>query len=79
MAIGSTVVGQEMISNWSAPPYWSASVAVAEDGAGGEKIRHAFASAAVSSPMPFVAVAPCRLMDTRGNGQTGAFGPPSNA
>jgi len=43
-------------------------------------MRHtlsAAAAAAVPAPMPFVAVAPCRLVDTRGNGQTGAFGPPS--
>jgi hypothetical protein len=30
-------------------------------------------------PLPFVAVAPCRVVDTRGNGFTGAFGPPALA
>jgi hypothetical protein len=31
-----------------------------------------------SAPLVFIAMTPCRLMDTRpGNGQTGAFGPPS--
>ena len=28
-------------------------------------------------PIAFVAIPPCRLVDTRGNGFTGAFGPPS--
>jgi hypothetical protein len=28
-------------------------------------------------PMTFIALTPCRVMDTRGNGFTGAFGPPS--
>ncbi len=35
------------------------------------------ASALFGVPAVFVAMAPCRLMDTRGNGFTGAFGPPS--
>jgi hypothetical protein len=30
-------------------------------------------------PLPFVAVAPCRVVDTRGNGFGGAFGPPALA
>ncbi len=28
-------------------------------------------------PLPFVGLTPCRLVDTRGNGFTGAFGPPA--
>src|SRR5512132_1541364 len=30
-------------------------------------------------PIAFVAITPCRLADTRGNGFTGPFGPPSMA
>src|SRR6476620_4300049 len=75
LAIASTTLGQEMISNWSAPPYWSPSQVSGEEARSG--MRHTLAAAAVAGPMPFVALAPCRLMDTRGNGQTGAFGPPS--
>jgi hypothetical protein len=30
-----------------------------------------------TQPIAFVAIAPCRLVDTRGNGFTGSFGPPS--
>ena len=34
-------------------------------------------AAVPTPPIAFVAIAPCRLADTRGNGFTGAFGPPS--
>jgi hypothetical protein len=34
---------------------------------------------AATNPMPFIAVTPCRIADTRGNGFTGAYGPPSLA
>jgi hypothetical protein len=36
-------------------------------------------AAVPTPPIAFVAVPPCRLVDTRGNGFTGAFGPPSLA
>src|SRR5882762_7725873 len=34
-------------------------------------------AAVPTPPIAFVAIAPCRLADTRGNGFTGLFGPPS--
>jgi hypothetical protein len=37
------------------------------------------AAALPSSSLAFVAVSPCRLVDTRGNGFVGAFGPPAVA
>jgi hypothetical protein len=33
----------------------------------------------LTPPLPFVGLAPCRLVDTRGNGFGGAFGPPALA
>ncbi len=45
-----------------------------------DTVDDALAVASVSVPTPpiaFVGIAPCRLADTRGNGFTGAFGPPS--
>ena len=47
-----------------------------------DTVDDALAVAAVSvptSPIAFVGIAPCRLADTRGNGFTGFFGPPSMA
>jgi len=32
---------------------------------------------AASSPLPFIAITPCRVVDTRGNGFTGDYGPPA--
>ncbi len=54
---------------WAAPPFWTpppsgpASAARTALGPG-------------PSALPFFAVSPCRLADTRGNGFVGAFGPP---
>jgi hypothetical protein len=31
----------------------------------------------ITNPLPFIGVTPCRVADTRGNGFTGAYGPPS--
>jgi hypothetical protein len=36
-------------------------------------------NAALTPPIAFVAISPCRLADTRGNGFTGPFGPPAMA
>ena len=55
------------IADWPAPATWSpdsASEGVSTMGA-------------VTSPLPFVGLAPCRIVDTRGNGFTGAYGPPA--
>jgi hypothetical protein len=58
-------------SNWSAPSFFAPPAAA--HAAGG---RQALA-AAPGAPLPFVAVTPCRLVDTRGNGAplTGGFLP----
>lgn len=71
------------IKSWTAPPYWISQQAAAQDRAepGG---REALASGrqplggAASTPMPFVAVTPCRVADTRaGSGFTGDYGQPA--
>ena len=56
--------------NWSTPLYWSAPAAERSG-------RNALAVGTSPAPLPFVAVAPCRLVDTRGNGAplTGGFLP----
>ena len=57
------------VGNWPAPAAWSAP---APEGAKGLM--------AETKPMPFLAVTPCRIADTRtGSGFTGAFGPPGMA
>lgn len=56
--------------SWSAPLYWSAPAAERSG-------RNALAIVTSPTPLPFVAVTPCRLVDTRGNGAplTGGFLP----
>ena len=61
-------IADEAIPNWSAPATWSPPRAAGV---------HALAD--VTNPLPFIGVTPCRVADTRGNGFTGAYGPPSLA
>lgn len=61
------------IPNWSAPPFWSAPVKW-EKGGEAEPLS---VEGSAADPSPFVAVPPCRIADTRGNGFTGQAGPPT--
>ena len=61
----------ESIRNWPAPLLWTPPAARVPEGARTE------AAATASAPLPFIAITPCRVADTRGNGFTGAYGPPA--
>ena len=61
----------ELIRNWPAPLLWTAPASRAPEGARTER------AATASAPLPFIAITPCRVADTRGNGFTGAYGPPA--
>jgi hypothetical protein len=50
------------IPNWPAPAFWTPPAARAPRGARTEAVNPA------SPPLPFVALPPCRIVDTRGNG-----------
>jgi hypothetical protein len=67
LAAGSVLA--ETIPNWSAPATWT------------PPKGHMTASAMsdLAGPAPFIPVTPCRVADTRGNGFTGAYGPPALA
>src|SRR5450759_3285468 len=58
VAAGQELV-QEAIPNWSAPATWTPTRAVG---------RGVSTMGAVTSPIPFIGLAPCRIVDTRGNG-----------
>ena len=68
------------IPNWPAPEFWQSPA-----NGGGAKdsderttgIPRVRTLAIAPSPLPFIAITPCRVADTRGNGFTGAYGPPS--
>src|SRR6266542_6826542 len=59
----------DQIPNWTAPPYWTPQRVSAverqksQEGVFSPEVIQALPSA----PLPFVAVAPCRLLDTRNN------------
>ncbi|MBK9963612.1 MAG: hypothetical protein IPP07_01395 [Holophagales bacterium] len=62
--------------NWTSAPYWQA-----EARSDQAETRVALDTLAVTpidpGPLPFVALSPCRVADTRGFGFTGAYGPPA--
>src|SRR5437762_1587065 len=60
-----------LTANWPAPLLWSPPSNMTTEGARPEAARTA------SPPLPLIAITPCRVADTRGNGFTGAYGPPS--
>ncbi len=74
--LGSTDPGSIAIRQWAAAPFWVPDAAVAANGAA-TQTEESFAQ---TTPMPFVAITPCRLADTRaGSGFSGDFGPPNLA
>ena len=68
------------LRNWTAPPYWSQpAVSPGTNDQNGRTALAAGRQALATSPipLPFVAVPPCRVIDTRGNGFISFWGPPS--
>src|SRR5262249_52861164 len=66
--LSAAVSGQQVIGNWSAPAAWSA-----------PRGHGVTTQGDITSPLPFIAVTPCRVADTRGNGFAGQYGPPALA
>lgn len=69
-------VAQEAIENWPAPASWSPPERVISKGEVTPS-EVEVVEAVPTPPLHFVGITPCRLVDTRGNGFTGAYGPPS--
>lgn len=69
--------GGAPLTNWAAAPYWQAEARSDQTGARGS--LEALAVTPIDpGPLPFVAISPCRVADTRaGFGFSGAYGPPS--
>jgi N-acetylneuraminic acid mutarotase len=69
---------EEGIGNWPAPLLWkSPAKPSGVDSGPGEGSPRPLHEAIAATPLPLIAITPCRLIDTRGNGFTGQFGPPS--
>lgn len=75
----------EQVTNWPTPLYWQPSATESQSNPRAMRTEAMTPAAAGSasatvSPALFVAVTPCRLVDTRtGQGFGGSFGPPSMA
>ncbi len=71
------------ITNWAAPPFWMASSPASNESASSGTAKSQSTRetlAALSTPMPFTAIDPCRVVDTRaGSGFSGQYGPPALA
>jgi len=68
------------LANWAAPLYWQPSPAERAAAAAAGTLAPQAATNALSNALVFVAITPCRVMDTRADqGFAGAFGPPSVA
>lgn len=67
----------DRIENWTAPPYWLPLGEVAIAKAGKEVGLEPQAVEGVPTPaLAFTGITPCRIVDTRGNGFIGSYGPP---
>ena len=74
MVVGAIFVGLltgiasgQSIPNWAAPMSWS------------PPRTSGITALSETNPLPFIAITPCRIADTRGAGFTGAYGPPALA
>ena len=63
--LAASISASESIPNWPSPPSWSPARSAG------------ITTLSETNPLPFIAITPCRIADTRGNGFTGAYGPPA--
>jgi hypothetical protein len=78
----AAVASAQDVQNWNAPPYWSPLSAISAgrdtDRASESPRALSVAAALVStSPLPFIGVDPCRLVDTREAGFPAGYGAPA--
>jgi hypothetical protein len=71
---GFEVPEADRISNWPAPLFWSPPPAKTAEGDRSGSAHALQAKANLTGPLPFIAVVPCRVVDTRGT--NGTFGGP---
>lgn len=66
ISLSGPAMGSVAVQNWPAPKSWSA-----------PRPSRGLTTQSEAPPLPFIAITPCRVADTRGNGFTGTYGPPS--
>ncbi len=65
------------IANWPAPPHWSPPTQPVSLQERGADVRMETLEASSTSPLPFIGITPCRLVDTRQAAFPAGFGPPA--
>src|SRR5262245_23466267 len=66
------------LTNWAAPLYWQPNQTEKQAAAKPDVISNQVEATTPANALVFVAMTPCRVVDTRtGSGFTGFFGPPS--
>src|SRR6266540_1768507 len=65
------------IANWPAPPHWSPPTQPVSLQERGADVRMETLEASSTSPLPFIGITPCRLVDTRQAAFSAGFGPPA--
>lgn len=78
----AAVASAQDVQNWNSPPYWSPPSAFAagrDTGRTIESLRALSVDAALvnTSPLPFIGIDPCRLVDTRQAGFPAGYGMPA--
>ena len=71
------ILERSAIRGWPAAPLWISSHAIDLEKRNDARAAEPAATDGVpTAPLPLIAIAPCRIVDTRGNGFAGAYGPP---
>src|ERR1700737_924147 len=68
---------QDLILDWPAPAFWTPTNGLRPRESPHPLSAPGVAATGAYSPVPFIGLTPCRIADTRGNGFTGPYGPPS--
>ena len=77
VSLAAPVFAQE-VANWPAPATWTPEARPVSGDSGRTFSARGVATTQTTYPaLPFIAVTPCRIGDTRGNGFTGQYGPPT--
>ena len=63
------------IANWAAPAFWSPGETAQVEG-NGATLRDKATPALTTSPVPFIGITPCRIVDTRNASYPAGYGPP---
>ena len=74
-SFGQPTPPEQQITNWQAPPLWSARASSLEGRLRG--MRFESLEAVPTAPLPLIGIQPCRIADTRDGNRLPGYGPPA--